>query len=171
MKYRPPLASARVHLHPPQRRETAAEAGGAATMAQWLTLAGPRHLQTPRPLADWPVTGRRPAACAWRSARRTPESSAMRRRRRLRLVAPCWNWKLIGGEQSKSKAVMLEERKDGGFRDPGPRSGGGGGERVHVETTGSYRDSGDSRREATEEAGGVRCIFSSMMMIDALGGS
>ena len=96
----------------------------------------------------------------------------MRRRRRLRLVAPCWNWKLIGGEQSKSKAVMLEERKDGGFRDPGPRSGGGGGgERVHVETTGSYRDSGDSRREATEEAGGVRCIFSSMMMIDALGGS
>jgi hypothetical protein len=68
---------------------------------------------------------------------------------------------------------MLEERKDGGFRDPGPRSGGGGGggERVHVETTGSYRDSGDSRREATEEAGGVRCIFSSMMMIDALGGS
>jgi len=40
-----------------------------------------------------------------------------------------------------------------------------------VETTGSYRDSGDSRREATEEAGGVRCIFSSVMMIDALGGS
>jgi hypothetical protein len=58
----------------------------------------------------------------------------------------------LDGEQGKSEAVMLEERKDGAFLDPGLFRSGGDGARVHVETTGSYREIHGRRRQRKRKA-------------------